>query len=500
MAFRRVSNQQSSSFHQIHLSHRAFYFLLILNLIAATSAALLSLPMVTFESPASPAVRSCPASHLRSATQAPNEPQMQPHGAPIEAQVELFDGNENGTGIDNPATRNPTLSSFHVFRAPFAVSLIEIPETHVPEIRNLDLGDASDCTDADAGESARLEDAIRADALYLEEAAVKSRKGMAPAKKRNHLLAETKSDEGKEVKKDGVEEEEAEEEEEEEEGDSGEVLVPLHVFRAADGSLQEEPETSDADLRVLGSLDALYFEDVAVRTRAAHAQPRAPLVGPRILFPGGASEKRDQEVGFFRSFHVFRAENGSLVELTEREAVLTSADGVLAPLTGVNGNSLAGFDGNSSAELVRVHQQELPVRFRPSTPSTSLTKIRRRLRLSNDKRIEIVYESAGSQRVEEETGEEDEEDEEQEHVGPVHVFWGEDGAVYEGEEDITTSRLTRYDGGSDYNVEVAGLGNADRRGAAVDEAVDAAAEAELEYELAFAVRTRKAMAIGGGEG
>ncbi|CAI5937545.1 unnamed protein product [Closterium sp. NIES-65] len=202
----------------------------------------------------------------------------------------------------------------------------------------------------------------------------------------------------------GGEGEEAEGEGEEEEGEgaeaekggNGELAAPLHVFRAADGSLQEEPEISDGDLMVVGSLDALYYEEVAIR---------------------------------------------------------------------------------------------------------------RRLRLSHDKRIEIVYENTGSHRVEEATGEEDEEEEEveeeeQEHVRPVHVFWRDDGALHEEEEDSTTSHLTRYDGGGEDDDEVAGLGNAGWREAAVDAAfgaaVDAVAEAELEYELEFAVRTRRAMAIGVG--
>ncbi|CAI5470673.1 unnamed protein product [Closterium sp. Yama58-4] len=500
MACRLASNQQRLSFHKSHPSRRVLSFLLVFPLVAAASAAL-------FSPPASPDVRSRPVSHLRFATDASQGP---PRAAAFEAQAQSRHGDKNATTIDNPASRNPMLSPFHVFRAPFAVSLIEIPEKRAPEILELELVYTSDHADSDAGESATLEDAIKADALYLEEAAVRSKKGMVPA--------ERQGEEGKgegEGEKEGGGEGKAEgegEEEEAEEVRSGEMLVlsdelatPLHVYRGADGSLQEEPEMSDDDLMVFGSLDALYYEEVAVRTRAAHAQPRAPLVGPRashawesILIQGGASENRDQEVGFFRSFHVFRADNGSLVELTERDAVLTLADGVLAPLTEVNGIPLTELDRISSAELVRVHQQELPVRFRPSNPSTALTKIRRRLRLSHDKRIEIVYENTGSQRVQEETGEGDEEEEEErEHVGPVHVFWEEDGTLNEEEDDSTTNRLNKYDN------EMAGLENMGWREAAVDAAFgaadDAAAEAEMEYELAFAVRTRRAMVIGGGE-
>ncbi|CAI7851363.1 unnamed protein product [Closterium sp. NIES-53] len=495
MASRRRSNQQRSAFHQSHLT-RLLSFLLAFPLIAAASAALFSLP-------ASPAVRSSPASHLRSAADGSH--------AHFEALVPLSVGNENTTAVNNTATRTPTVSPFHVFRAPFAIDLIEIPEKRDPEILNLDLVDTSFPTDADAGDITWLEAAIRADALYLEDTAVRSKKGMA-------LATSTLPDHSIFTKNEveGTEEGEGEEEEgeEAEKGGNGELAVPLHKFRAADGSLQEEPEMSDNDEMVFGSLDALYYEEVAVRRRAAHAQPRATVARLRasliqtrapharesILLQGVAAEKRGQAAGFFRSFHVFRADNGSLVELTEHEAVLTSADGVLAPLTEVNEIPLTELDEISSAELVRVHQQEFPVRFRPSSPSTSLTKIRRRLRLSDDKRIEIVYENTGSQGVEEATGEEDEEeeeveDEEQEHVRPVHVFWGEDGALHDEEADSTTSCLTRYDGEGEDDNEVAGLGNAGWREAAVD----AAAEAELEYELEFAVRTRRAMAIDGGE-
>ncbi|GJP51559.1 hypothetical protein CLOM_g10721 [Closterium sp. NIES-68] len=538
---------QHSPLHQAYLS-RALSFLLVSALIAASAAASSA---SLFALPSSLDIRSLPPSRPESAAGPSHEPQVPPHGAPFEAHVLSSDSglgsNENATAVDSPATRDLTVSPFHVFRAPFGCALIEIPEKRAPEIPDVELSDTSDPTDDDVSGVTRLDVASRADALYLEETAVRSKKG------RDSSLDQSQEEKERD---DGEAEWEAEraegEAEWEAEGGEGEVrtvfgelaapltvATPLRVFRAADGSLMEEPEISD-DPVLFTSLDELYLEEVVVRTRAARERTRAPLARTRASLAGesrqlerGVSGEGGADGAIFGAFHVFRADNGSLVELTEREAALTATDGDRLPLMEFNGASLADLD--------QLHNQENPVRFRPSPPS-SPTPVRRRLRMTADKQIEIVYENeeeedakpkaardAGDEEKEEEKEEENEEEKEEENeeeeerraMQPVHVFRGADGVLHETEEDNSGDKRNASEGDDDSSERGldggVGCGERRRKGlrmnsrenapgdapldapadAPVDAAVDAAAEAELEYEFALAVRTRRVMTFGG---
>ncbi|GJP65018.1 hypothetical protein CLOP_g21942 [Closterium sp. NIES-67] len=531
---------QHSPLHQAYLS-RALSFLLVSALIAASAAASSA---SLFALPSSLDIRSLPPSRLESAAGPSHEPQVPPHGAPFEAHVPSSDSglgsNENATAVDSPATRDLTFSPFHVFRAPFGCALIEIPEKRAPEIPDVELSDTSDPTDDDVSGVTRLDVSSTADALYLEETAVRSKKG------RDSSLDQSQ---GEKERDDGEAEWEAEraegEAEWEAEGGEGEVrtvfgelaapltvATPLRVFRAADGSLMEEPEISDNPV-LFTSLDELYLEEVVVRTRAARVRTRAPLARTRASLAGesrqlerGVSGEGGADGAIFGAFHVFRADNGSLVELTEREAALTATDGDRLPLMEFNGASLADLD--------RLYNQENPVRFRPSPPSSSPTPVRRRLRMTADKQIEIVYENeeeedakpkaardAGDEEKEEENEEENEEEEEERRaMQPVHVFRGADGVLHETDEDNSGDKRNASEGDDDPSERGLddGVGRGERRrkglrmnsredapgdapldapaDAPVD-AADAAAEAELEYEFALAVRTRRVMTFGG---